>query len=149
MKEVRGILVWVLCKGGMKANCLDMKGGIVNSEQLPEHTGFLWKLYKDTSAGRTNIKRIILKGALLLGLTQLWARATQGGGKQNISDILVPCAHQPDILFQIMICTLTPHTGAQSKSRQIKEKEYHSIMDQFFLKDPRTEQQFQLCLRAL
>ena len=41
MKKVRSVLVWVLCKGEMKANCLGMKGGIVNSEQLPEHTGSL------------------------------------------------------------------------------------------------------------
>ena len=62
MKKVRSVLVWVLCKGEMKANCLGMKGGIGNSEQL-QNTLRLCE--------RTIIKRIILKGTPSLGLTQL------------------------------------------------------------------------------
>lgn len=62
MKKMRNVLVWVLCKGEMKANCLGMKGAIVNSEQL-QNTLRLCE--------RTIIKRIILKGTPSLGLTQL------------------------------------------------------------------------------
>ena len=62
MKKMRNVLVWVLCKGEMKAICLGMKGAIVNSEQL-QNTLRLCE--------RTIIKRIILKGTPSLGLTQL------------------------------------------------------------------------------